>query len=142
MTVWPRYAAALLCAVLPASGLAACASSVSTASFSGDEHTVAQAISNLQTDARAGDAQKVCASDLASAVVARLSKARGGCKQAIKNQLAEVDSLELNVQSIHIAGAGTKRTASASVKSVFSGKTRPGRISLAYEAGRWQVSGL
>jgi hypothetical protein len=132
----------LLCAPLLAAGLAACGTAVSTAGFKGEDHEVAQAISSLQTDAAAGDKQKICANDLANAVVARLSVARGGCQQALKNQLAELDNSEVSVQSVQVTAAGARRTASARVKSVYAGKSHLGTLLLVKEGAKWKISGL
>jgi hypothetical protein len=137
-----KRASLLLYGPLLAVGLAACANTVSTASFKGEEHEVAQAISSLQADATAGDEQKLCANDLASAVVARLSTVSGGCKQAIKNQLTEVESLEVSIHSVDVTAKGTRGTASARVGSIYAGKTSLSTLSLVKEAGKWKVSGL
>jgi len=142
MTVPVKRAVALLCAPLLAVGLASCTTAVSTAGFKGEDHEVAQTISNLQADVTAGDQQKICANDLSSALVARLNLAPGGCKQAIKGQLAEVDNFTVTVQSVLVSAAGARRTASAHVKSVYAGKTRPGTLSLVKEAGKWKISGV
>jgi hypothetical protein len=133
---------ALLCAPLLAGGLAACGSTVSTSSFKGEQHEVAQAISDLQSDVRAADEQKICKSDLASAVVTRLSSARGGCPQAIKNQLPEIDNLDVSVQSVQVSGTGAHRTASARVKSNYTGNSRLRTVSLVLEGGKWKISGV
>lgn len=142
MTVPVKPAAALLWVSLLSVGLGACGNTVSTGSFKGEAHEVAQAIANLQTDATARDEQKVCANDLASAVVKRLSSATGGCKQAIKKQLAEVDGFEVSIQSVQLGAAATPRTATARVKSIYGGKTRSGTLSLVKEAGKWKVSSI
>jgi hypothetical protein len=126
---------------LLALALAACGSSVATSTFKGEEHEVAQAISNLQTDAAAGNQQKVCAEDLASPVVSALNRARGGCKQAIKNQIAEIDSFEVSIHAVHLL-PGAHPRATATVKSINAGKTRTSTVTLVKEAGRWRVSGL
>jgi hypothetical protein len=128
---------ALLCASLSGVGLAACGNTVSAA-FKGEEHEVAQAISNLQTDATAGNEQKLCANDLASAVVTQLN-AKGGCKQAIKNRLTDIDIFEVSVQSVQVKASGGRRTASASVRSIYSGKTRASTLSLVKEGGKWKI---
>jgi hypothetical protein len=141
MTVPVKRTVALLCASLLGVGLAACGTTVSTA-FKGEDHEVAQAISNLQTDATAGNEQKICANDLASAVVTRLSSASGGCKQVIKNRLGEMDGFELSPQSIQVSAAGVRSTASARVKSVYSGKTRLSTLLLVKESGKWKISGI
>jgi hypothetical protein len=132
-----RRLLALLCLPLCAVTVAACGSTVSTAGFKGEQHEVAQTISNLQADATAGEEKKICADDLAAALVARLGGAKG-CEQATKNQLAEVDSLEVTVQSVKVAGGGT--TASAEVKSIYEGKSHPGTVSLVKEGGKWKIS--
>jgi hypothetical protein len=143
MTVPVKRTLALLLASLPGMGLWACGNtaSVSTA-FKGEDHEVAQAISNLQADATTANEQRVCANDLANAVVTRLSRAKGGCRQAIKTQLAEVDSFELSVQSIQVSGAGARRTAIAHVKSLHSGKTSSSTVLLVKEGGKWRISSL
>jgi hypothetical protein len=141
MTVAVKRALALLGAPALAMSLLGCASTVSTTAFKGEQREVAQAISSLQADVTAGDQQKICANDLASAVVARLNAARGGCKQAIKNQLAEVDSYNVSIQSVQVSAAGAQRRASAHVKSVYSGKTRSGTLSLLKEGSKWKVAG-
>jgi hypothetical protein len=138
---------ALLCAPALTVALAACgASSVSTSAFKGQQRQVAQAVADLQADSTAGEAKKVCANDLASAVVARLGGA-SHCETAIKNALNQVDNLEVSVQSVHIASAsphrkGALETASAKVRSIHSGKTRESTVSLVKEGSKWKVSGL
>ena len=99
-------------------------------------------VSHLQADATAADEQKICRNDLAAAVVARLSGAPGGCKQAVKSQVTEVDSLKVTVQSVQVSGSGAQRTASARVKSVYEGKMRPRTVSLVKEGGKWKISGV
>lgn len=128
----------MLCLPLLAAGLAACGGTVSTSSFKGEAHAVAQTLSNLQADATAADQKKICANDLAKSVVARLGGAKG-CEAAIKGQLAEIDPpIELEVKSIDVSGA----TATASVTSTYEGKKRLSTLSLVKEGGRWKVSGL
>jgi hypothetical protein len=134
-----RRAIGLLCLPALVVGLGACGSAVSTSGFKGTQHEVAQAISNLQSDATSGDQKKICANDLAGAVVTRLGGAKA-CEKAIKDQLAEIDSLTVSVQSIQLGAAGT--TASARVKSTFAGKTRPSTVALVKEAGKWKISAL
>jgi hypothetical protein len=131
--------ASLLGAALLGLGLAACGSTVATSSFKGEQHEVAQTISNLQSDARAGDQQKICENDLAGPVVKRLSGAPGGCKQAVKVQLAEADNFDVTVESVQITGTPSKRMATARVKSVYNGKSRVKTVSLLYEGGKWKI---
>jgi hypothetical protein len=122
--------------------LAACGSTVATTSFKGEEHEVAQAISNLQTNASAGNEQKLCADDLAATVVGTLNRAPGGCNRAIKNQLAEIDNFEVTIRGVRVTSQGAHPTATATVKSIKAGKSRPTTVTLIKEAGRWKVSGL
>jgi hypothetical protein len=134
-----RRATASLCVPLLAVGLAACGNTVSTAGFKGEEHAAAQTISNLQSDATAAEQKKICTSDLASAVVRSLGGTKS-CEQAIKNQLAEIDSLEVKVQSISLGAGGA--TATARVKSTYGGKSAYRTVTLVKEGGKWKVSGL
>jgi len=147
-----RRALVLVCSPLLAASLTACASAVSTSAFKGEQHEVAQTVANLQTDATAGEDKKICANDLASAVVARLGGA-SHCEAAIKSQLDQVDNLEVSVQSVTLGGAAKpggagKRgapglaTASARVKSIHSGKHAESTVSLVKEGGKWKISGL
>jgi hypothetical protein len=118
--------------------LAACGTTVSTAGFKGPAHEVAQTVSNLQADATAGEQGKVCADDLAAALVTKLGGTKG-CEAAIKSQLAQVDSLETSVESVTVATDG--RSATATVKSIHEGKSRPSGVSLVREGGKWKISG-
>jgi hypothetical protein len=132
-----RRPVALLCAPLLAFGVSACASTTASNSFKGEQHTVAQVISNLQSDVIASDGKKICANDLASTVVRRLGTVKG-CEAAIKNQLTEVDTPEVEIQSIQLNGT----SASARVRSTYAGKKRIGTILLVKENGKWKVSGF
>jgi copper chaperone CopZ len=129
----------LLCALVIAGALAACGSAVSTSSFKGEEHLVAQAIANLQSDATAGEERKICSNDLAAHVVARLGGA-AACEATIKNQLKQVDSMDLTVQSVKLAPAGS--AASAQVKSIKAGKSSLRTLSLVKESDKWKISAL
>lgn len=137
-----KRALALLCAPLLALGLAACAKSVSTSGLTGESKQVAETIKNLQSDVTAGEQKKICENDLASALVTRLNTVKGGCQQAIKNQLAEVDSFEVTIDSVALGGTTAARTATAHVKSVYAGKKRAAVLSLVKEGGKWKVSAL
>jgi hypothetical protein len=130
-------------AIAPALVLAGCATSVSTSGFKGEEHEVAQTISNFQSDTSAQDQARVCANDLAHAIVERLDRSPGGCQHAIKTQQLEVDpGLEVKVESVHIGGTSAARTATATVKSTFEGKHRSSTLELVKEGGKWKLSGL
>ncbi len=133
-----RRATTLALAPLLATGIAACGSTVSTGSYKGESQKVAQRISDFQSDAAAGEAQKLCGKDLASAVQARLRAAGGNCVQALKNQLGAIDAYELTVKSIAVHGA----SATASVKSTWSGKPRTSTMRLVKEGGSWKITAL
>jgi Protein of unknown function (DUF3828) len=134
-----RRVTGALCVVLVVLGLAACGNTVSTSAFKGEQHAVAETVSNLQSHATAGEQKKICADDLAGAVVNRLGGIKG-CERAIKNQVAEIDSLEVKVQSIKLGPGG--KTATARVKSTYGGKSAERTVSLVKEAGKWKVSGV
>ena len=134
-----RRLLALLCLPLCAVTVAACGSTVSTAGFKGEQHEVAQTISNLQADATAAEQKKICANDMAAALVTRLGGSKG-CEAAVKSQLAEVDNLEATVKSVQVATGG--KTATAQVKSVHEGKTATSAVSLVKEGGKWKISGV
>jgi hypothetical protein len=134
-----RRVPVLLCLPLSALLLSACGSTVSTTGFKGQAHEVAQTIANLQADATAGEQKKICADDLAAGVVARLGGTKG-CETAIKNQLAEINSLEVRVRSVHVASGNASAT--ADVSSIHEGKTRPSTLSLVKEGGKWKLSGV
>jgi hypothetical protein len=128
------------CAVLLVGGLSACATTVSTSGYKGEAKDVAQTIKNLQADVTAGEQKKVCQNDLAGSVVKGLSSATGGCAQVIKDQLKEIASFEVTVQSIQITSAG--HAASARVKSKYSGKNKISTIALVKEAGKWKIASV
>jgi copper chaperone CopZ len=134
-----RRPLALLCLPLSALALTACGSTATTAGFKGEQHEAAQAVANLQTDATAAEQKKICADDIAAAIVKRLGGSKG-CEAAIKSQLAEVDNLETSVKSVDIATG--RKTATAQVKSIYEGKTVTRQVSLVKEAGKWKISGV
>ena len=132
----------LLCCAPPALALGACAKSVSTSAFKGEQHDVAQTVANLQSDVTASDQKKICSRDLSSSLVKRLNAAPGGCRRAVKDQLAEVDNLDLTVESVAVHAAGAARSATAVVSSTFEGKKRRSTLSLTFESGSWKLSGV
>jgi hypothetical protein len=138
MPVSLKRALVLLCVPLFAAVVSACASTTSN-SFKGESHAVAQTIANLQTDATAGEAQKICSEELASTVTARLNSAPGGCKQALKSQLSQVDTQELTVEKVDLHGS---TSASAEVKSTYAGKTKITTLTLVKENAVWKISSL
>ena len=134
-----RRPLALLCLPLSALALTACGNTVSTASFKGAEHEVAQTIANFQAAATAGEQKKICTEDLAAALVTRLGGTKR-CEAAIKSQLNEVDSLEASVESVTLGPGG--KTATAQVKSVHEGKKTTSTVVLVEEGRKWKISGL
>jgi copper chaperone CopZ len=132
-----RRLLALICLPLCPLVLAACGTTTSTASFKGTEHEVAQTIANLQADITAGEQKKVCANDLAGAVVTRLGGTKG-CESTIKNQIGEIDNTELQVESVKVSG----ERATAAVKSVYQGKKRLKTVALVKEGGKWKIASL
>jgi hypothetical protein len=135
-------ALALFCAAPIALGLSACAKTVSTSGFKGEQQDVAKTVSNLQADVTAGNEKKLCSNDLSSSLVTKLNAAPGGCEHAVKGQLAEIDGFDVSVQSIQLGGASAHPTATAHVQSVYSGKKRSTTLSLVKEGGKWKISGL
>jgi copper chaperone CopZ len=132
-----RRLLALICLPLCPLVLAACGTTTSTANFKGTEHNVAQTVANLQSDITAGEQKKVCANDLAAAVVTRLGGTKG-CEATIKNQVSEIDNTELQVESVKVSG----EKATAGVKSIYKGKKRLKTVSLVKEGGKWKIASL
>jgi hypothetical protein len=128
--------------LLLAPALAGCGKAVSTSAFKGEQHEVAQAISDLQADATAGDEKKVCANDLARALLTRLQAAPGGCSKVVKDQLNEIDNDELAVDSVQLGPGTPPRSATARVRSIFSGRTVRSTLALVKEGSRWKIAGV
>jgi Putative lumazine-binding len=124
------------CAPALALALGACGEAVSTGSFKGESHSVAQTLSDFQKDATAGAEAKLCQRDLAAKLAGGL-RGRGGCQAALKSQLKQVDALNLTVESIAVDGT----TARAHVKSTWSGRNRVTTLFLVREGTRWKISG-
>jgi Protein of unknown function (DUF3828) len=142
MTASPKRALTFACCSALVLGVGACASKTSTAAFQGEQHAVAQTIANLQTDATAGEQKKICTRDLASSLVSRLNAAPGGCALAVKEQLAEIDNLEVTVESVQVRTTSAAATATARVRSTYGGKHRHSTVSLRKEAGSWKIAGV
>jgi hypothetical protein len=134
-----RRASLLLAAGALALGAGPCGSTGSAGSFKGEQHNVAQTIADLQSDASAGEQGKICSRDLTAAVVQRLG-GKKGCETAIKEQINQVGNFETTVESVNVEASG--RTATAVVKSIYSGKSREKTVRLQKEGGRWKVDGL
>lgn len=132
-----RQIASGLCALTLAAGLAACGETASTSGFKGESHNVAQTVSNFQSDASANNQKKLCENDLTATLTARLHSA-GGCQAVLKEQLHEIDALSLTIESIAVNGT----TATAHVKSTYSGKNRISTLTLVKEGSHWKISGV
>jgi hypothetical protein len=137
-----------LSATVLALGAAGCGTATtSTSAFKGEQHEVAQAVANLQSDLTSSEQKKLCANDFAASVVAGLRSAAGsatganaGCEAALKKQLTEIDNLELAVDSVTVTSTGAKPTARAVVRSIYEGKTRESTLELVKEGGKWKLS--
>jgi hypothetical protein len=136
MTVLPKRAAVLICAPALALGLSACAATVSTSGLKGEAKAAAETIKDLQSNVTAGEQKKICEDDLSSEVVKRLAASSGGCQEAIKKQLAEISAVELSVESVQVSGT----SATAKVKSIYSGKKTISTMTLVKEGKKWKIS--
>lgn len=137
-----RIASRAACAAavaLAAPALAACGTAVSTSGFKGEQHAVAQKVSDLQADATASDQKKICANDLSATVLSRLG-GRSGCERVIKKRLSEIENLDVTIDSVKLAPGAS--TATATVRSTYAGKKRATTLTLVKEGGGWRVSGL
>ena len=67
----------------------------------------------------------------------RIPGSASTCRQALKRQLGTIDSYELTVEKIAVNGA----TATAHVKSMWSGKLRSATLMLVKEGGSWRIAG-
>jgi ABC-type oligopeptide transport system substrate-binding subunit len=137
MALSPRQLTTALCALALAGGLAACGETASTSNFKGESHNVAQTVSDFQSDSTAGNQKKLCQNDLASALTTRL-QSTGGCQAVLKEQLHEIDALNMTIESIAVNGT----SATARVKSTYSGKSRITTLTLVKEGSRWKISGV
>src|SRR4051812_32482875 len=70
-----RFGAAAAAPLL-ALGLAACGNTVSTSSFKGEQHEVAQRIADLQSHATSSEYDKICGQDIAKALLNPVKSAK------------------------------------------------------------------
>ncbi len=131
-------AGALIAIPLLALGLGACGSTVSTSGLKGEAKAVAQRIADLQTDVTAASEQKVCNQDFARAVSARLNSGGDTCQAAVKRQIGSIDDYEMTVEKVVVKGA----TATAVVKSTWSGRAGLATLRLVKEGGSWRIAAL
>jgi hypothetical protein len=125
--------AACACALV----LGACGTTTSTTQFKGAEKEVAQTISDLQSHVTGGEQKKICSEDLSAEVVQRLGGQKA-CEAVVKEQVNEIDSTELDVESVKVDG----ENATATVKSVYGGKKRLRTLTLKKEGDRWRIAAL
>jgi hypothetical protein len=124
--------------------LAGCATTgtVSTSGLTGAQKDIATTIGNFQSDAQAGDAAKICSSDLAPSVVAALNANGHTCEAVIKDQLKVVDSFNLQLptnNAIKVNG----NTATAVVQDTESGKTtHVDTLTLTRSGQTWKIARL
>ncbi|MGA9284491.1 MAG: hypothetical protein WBV85_03530 [Solirubrobacteraceae bacterium] len=137
MIATTKRAASGLSALALIAGLAACGETASTKGFSGESQKVAQTVANFQSDASANNQKKLCQDDLAATLTNQLSSA-GGCQAAIKEQLKDIDSLGLTIESVAVTGS----SALARVKSTYSGKNAITTLKLVKEGSDWKISGI
>jgi hypothetical protein len=137
MVISSRQLSGALCTLALTAGVGACGEATSTSNFKGESHNVAQAVADFQSDAAAREQKKLCHNDLAATLTTRLRSA-GGCEAVLKNQLLQLDALNLTIESVAVNGAA----ASARVKSAYSGKSRITTLTLAKEGSRWKISGV
>jgi len=114
-----------------------CGETASTGSFKGESHNVAQAIAEFQSNVAAREQKKLCQNNLAAAITTRLAHAAGSCEAALKNQLLQIDATNLTIESITVHGD----SATARVKSTYSGKTATMTLALVKEDSRWKIAG-
>jgi copper chaperone CopZ len=74
---------------------------------------------------------------LAASVVTKLG-GKKGCETAVKSQLSEIDSTEVDVEAVHVSGT----TATVTLKSVYRGKKKSSTATLILEGGKWKISAL
>ena len=89
-----------------------------------------QTISDFQTDADGGRPKKICRKTWRPQSRQSCRRPGATAKAALKSQLAEIDILELTVESVELSG----NKASAAIKSTWSGKSRRSTIELTKKA--------
>lgn len=132
-----RSAILVAIALLASLGLSACATT-SKSSFKGVQGEVAETITKFQSHVTSSNESALCEEDFARSVRQRLEKAGGTCLEAMKKQLKSVDEFTMTVKSIVVKGS----SATATVKSTWSGQERQSKLLLSKEGSTWRISGL
>jgi hypothetical protein len=126
-----------------AAGLSGCGETAASNNFKGEQHQVAARITAFQKHATEVNEKKICSEDFASGLVARIREAGRresgkGCTETVKEQLKSLDDPTLSIQSVTVHGT----SATATVKSVKYGKTKPYTLMLVKEGEHWKIAGL
>jgi hypothetical protein len=129
--------AVLLATALPIA-LAGCAGAVSTGSFKGEAHQVAERIASFQKDAGEGDQRKVCADDLAATLREGIARFGRSCEEAVKEQLKAVEEIAMTVKAVQVSGTRAR----AKVESAYWGKACTNELYLVKEGSQWRISGI
>lgn len=133
-------------AAISALVLAGCAQSTqrSTGNLQGTQKQVAQAIDDVATAAKRGDARKICDSYLSADVKAQLTRlartSRRGtdCADQLKDSIRDADSFDVLVESVDVSG----RRATARVQTRTPAARDPvDTITLVDERG-WRIASL
>jgi hypothetical protein len=110
----------------------------SAGKFQGDQKAVAQAVEDLQTAGRKGDANKICTDLLAASLVQTIKQASGDCQKAVDDALQDADSFEMTVEKVVVNGD----RAVATVKSEAGNKDRTDAIALERVGSNWKIASL
>lgn len=133
-------------AAISALALAGCTQSTtkSAGDFQGAQKDVAQAIDDIATAAKRGDARKICDSYLSADVKAQLTRlartSRRGtdCADQLKDSIRDADSFDVVVKSVDVTGG----RATARVETRTPAERDPvDTITLVDERG-WRIASL
>jgi hypothetical protein len=140
MTLPSKQGRLAIAALVAAGVLAGCGETVTSNGFTGEEHEVAARIASFQKHASETSQKKICSQDLSASLVASIEKSGNGknCEEALKEQLKNVEDLTLTINDVTVHG----KHATATVKSVRYGKTRPSTLTLVKEGQDWKISGV
>jgi hypothetical protein len=110
----------------------------SATKFSGEQRAVAQAVEDLQSAGRKGDAQKICTDLLAPALIEEIRHASGDCAKVLDGALQDADTFEMTVEKVTVDGT----RATAVVKSDAGKKDRTDTLELVREGRNWKIASL
>jgi hypothetical protein len=139
VAISPRLLALTCAAALSALG-AGCGPATSTSTFHGEEHAVAQTVSEFQSNANSRNQAHICTHIITAELRRRLATPHRSCAKALEEQLAQVDNFNISIEPGGISVRGQRAT--ARVKSTWSGKEAPSTLELVKEAGRWRIAAL